>query len=140
MPGAGVIDRDPGGAFQASAQHGIGLVGKGRDVIGQKTQHLTLGNHQPQALQQRRDPVNRHLTLVMLEQNEAHQLGTEMAAQASRQRRYDQLALRCQPAFPPIADHPGFNLQVLDHEVVIPLEPRPRWRVQAQLALFPRHR
>lgn len=123
MPCPCVVDRDPGRAFQGGAQHGMGFIRKGGDVAGQKPQHLTFRDDQAQASQERRDPVGRHLPLVMLEQNEANQLGTEVAAQAGRQRRHNQLPFRCHPAFSTIADHAPFDPQILDHEVVIPFEP-----------------
>ena len=51
------------------------------NIAGEEPQDLTLGDHQPQAGQQGRDPIDRHLPLVMLQQDEAHQLWPEMTAQ-----------------------------------------------------------
>jgi hypothetical protein len=77
-------------------------------LAGEEPQHLAFRNHQAHAVQNLHDPIRRYLPLVMLQQDETEQLGPEMTAQAGRQRRHKQLALRRQPPFSPIADHPPF--------------------------------
>ena len=136
MPSTRVVNRDPGRCLQTGAQYGMSFVAKGLGIIAQKTQHLTFRDRKPEAVQDLHDTVGRDLTLVMLQQNEAHQLGTEMPAQPDRQRRHEKLALRGQPPFPPIADHPSFEPKILDHEVIIPFEPRACRRVERELLLF----
>jgi len=107
----------------------MSFITKGIDIIAQKTQHLAFGNHQANAVQNLHDPVGRHLSLMMLQQNETKPFSPEMPVQAGRQWRHKQLALRRQPPFSSIADHPAFKTKLLNHEIVIPLEPRARRRV-----------
>lgn len=113
--------------------------GKGSDIAGQEPQHLALGDHQPQAGQKGRDPLDRHLALVMLQQNEPKQFRSEMAAQAGRQRCRDHLAVGAQPAFSTVADHPGLEPKVLDDEVLVAFETRPGRRRDRERLLLVDH-
>ena len=85
MPGAGVVHRDPGRGLKPRAQHRLGLLDEGLDAAGQEPHDLALGDREPERGEEGRDPLHRHLALMVLQQHEAAQLRAEMAAHARRQ-------------------------------------------------------
>jgi hypothetical protein len=60
---------------------------------------------------------------MVLGQSKAVQLGPEVAIDPARQRRHDQLPIRCQPALPAVADAAGPEDEVLNEEIRVALEP-----------------
>src|SRR5262245_30348627 len=70
------------------------------------------------------EPLHRHLTLVMLQQDEAAQFSSEVAADAEWQGGQDGLSLRRDPAFPAITNHPRTQHQILHDEILVALETR----------------
>ena len=77
MAGAGVVDRDPRGGLEAGPHHRLGLGDQGRALGGQQPHHLALGDGHAEAVQKGRDPLGRDLTLMMLQEHEPVQLGSE---------------------------------------------------------------
>jgi hypothetical protein len=68
---AGIIDRDPGCVVQARPQH-ITALGEEAVLPGdQQAHHLALGDADADCMQLRRQPLHRHLALVVLQQHEA---------------------------------------------------------------------
>src|SRR3954447_20452713 len=64
---------------------------------------------------------------MILGQHKAAQFRPEVAIHPARQRRYDQLPVRRQPALPAIADATGPQDQVLNDEICVALKPRAGW-------------
>src|SRR3954447_3782254 len=64
---------------------------------------------------------------MILGQHKAAQFRPEVAIHPARQRRYDQLPVRRQPALPAIADAAGPQDQVLNDEICVALKPRAGW-------------
>src|SRR5215208_3041042 len=61
---------------------------------------------------------------MILGQHKAAQLRPEVTIDPTRQRRYDQVPVRCQPALPAITGAAGPQHQVLNEEIRVALEPR----------------
>jgi hypothetical protein len=104
VPGAGVIDRHPGGGCQPGLQDGVLLAVESILVGRQEGDDLTLGNAHAQAFQLGEQALHRHLPLDVLHQDIAHDPGAEVAAHLGRQRGDDLLAVRCYPALAAEAD------------------------------------
>src|SRR5829696_10297496 len=61
---------------------------------------------------------------MILGQHKAAQLRPEVTIDPTRQRRYDQVPVRCQPALPAITGAAGPQHQVLNEEIRVALEAR----------------
>jgi len=61
---------------------------------------------------------------VVLGQHAAPEFRPEVAIHPARQRRHDQLPLRCPPALAPVAHRLGPQHRILDQEILVALEPR----------------
>ena len=138
-PTNGVVDGDPARGLEASAQHRLGFGDQGGALGGQEPHHLTFGDRHAQAGKERRDPLGRDLALVMLQQHEAAQLWPEVTLDARRQRGHQRPAVGRQPALAAVADDPRLQAQLLDHEVLVALEPRAGRRADRQHSLFVDH-
>lgn len=99
VPRTGVIDRDPGGFIEARAQNITCLVEKGVLVVDQQSHELAFGDADAEVGQQREQARHGRLTLVVLGEHKAFELGPEMAGDAGRQWRHHGLAGRQPPAF-----------------------------------------
>ena len=139
MASPGVIDGEPARARQAGAQHRLGLGDQGGALGGQEPHHLALGDRHAEAGKERRDPLGRDLALVMLQQHEAAQFRPKVAFDTGRQRRHQRPAVGRQPALAAVADDPRLQPQILDHEVLVALEPRAGRRGDRQHPLFADH-
>ena len=111
----GVVHRDVGRVGKGGPQHVAGLVAKIVLAGDQQAHHLALGDHDADAAQQRQDARHRGLSLVIEHQHEAAQFGTEMAIDARRQRRRDDLPIRRLPTLAAELHHMGADHQVLHH-------------------------
>jgi len=124
VPGRRVVHRHPARCGQAGAQHVLVLGHEAVERLGQQAHHLALGDLDTDPVQQRREPLRRHLPLGVQRQHEAPQLRPEAAHDPSRQVSQHRLARRQNPALAPIADHLGRKPQVAHQDVLIALEPR----------------
>src|SRR5712691_8521792 len=120
----GIVHRDPGGTRQPGAQHLARLAEEAVLPGDQQPHDLALGDGKAEAAQLRDQPRHRHLSLMVLRENEAPQLGPEMSRGPDRKRRHDRSPVRRQPALAPIADHPRPDLQILHHIDLVALEAR----------------
>ena len=111
----GVVHRHVGSVGKPNLQHLAGLVAKVILAGDQKAHHLALVDHDSDIAQQRQDARHRGLSLVIEHQHEAAQFRTEMAVDARRQRRRDDLPLRRLPALAAELHHMGADHQVLHH-------------------------
>ena len=111
----GVVHRDVGRVGKGGPQHVAGLVAKILLAGDQKAHHLALGDDDAEAAQQRQDACHRGLSLVIEHQHEAAQFRPEMAVDARRQRRRDDLPVRRLPALAAELHHMGADHQVLHH-------------------------
>ena len=125
VAGAGVVDRDPPRGLQPGAAHIRRLGQEARPGVGQKPHNLPLGDHDPEVVELGHQTRHRHLAAVILRQHEAPQLGTEVADDPGRQRRHRR-PLGRQPALTPKPDHMTAHHQILDHIILVALEPRAR--------------
>lgn len=126
MPRAGVVHRHPGRCRKSRPQDVAVLRKETVLSLDQQPHHLPLGDRHPKGPQLCRQPLHRHLPLVMQHQHEAAQFRAEMAHHPRRQRREDRSPLRCHPPLPPVADRPRLQNQILNQKALIPLEPRAR--------------
>src|SRR5712691_10883406 len=120
----GIVDCDPGGARQPSPQHLARLAEKALLPADQQPHHLTLRDRQAEAAQLLDQPRHRHLSLVVLRQDKAPQLGAEMAGGPGRQRRHHGAPIGGQPALAAVADGARPDLQILDDIDLVALEAR----------------
>ena len=120
----GVVDGDPGRALQAGTQHAAGFVQEALLAGDQQANDLPLGDEDAEPLQQRDQPRHRDLSLMILGEHEAAQLGSEMAIDAVRQSRHHGLAVRGLPAFPAEMGDMRADHQILHQEARIAFEAR----------------
>ena len=97
-------------------------------LLGQQPLDLALGDRQADRLQQSGQTRQCRLALMVLHQHEAAQASAEMPLRPLRQRRDDHPAVRCQPAFTPVADRVYRQHKILHQIGLIALEAGPRWR------------
>jgi len=141
VTGAGVVHGNPAGMRQAGPQHIPRLGDESLVGLGQDAHHLPLGDIQADGLEQFHQARYGGLALVVLDQDEALDLGAEVVADPVRQRRHDGLAVRRHPALPPVAHDPWLDPQILHGEVLVALEPRSRRQARdGNHPLFDRHR
>jgi hypothetical protein len=79
------IDGDPRRYLQVSTQYIAALGQEGVLPIDQQAHHLTLRDAEPDGAQLRGQPLNRHLTLVVVQEDEAAQFRSKVAADAGWQ-------------------------------------------------------
>src|SRR5687768_7575655 len=122
VAGPGVVDRDPGRLRQPSTKHVAGFIEEALLAMNEQAHDLPRGDRQTDGPQLRHQARHRDLPLMVLGQYKAAQLRPEMAIDPARQRRHNQLSVRCQPALPAIADAAGPQHQVLNDEIRVALE------------------
>jgi hypothetical protein len=123
---ASVIDADPGGIGEAGAQHVAGFAEEAILALDQQAHDLALGHIDADGMQLRQQPTHRHLALVILGEDEAAQLRSEMFIDPGGKRGRDGLPIRCPPALTAIPRDIGVQHQVLHHETLVALEARIR--------------
>ena len=136
VAGAGVVDRDPGGARKPGPEHADGLVPEPGLAVVQQPPHLALGDLDAHVVQLRDQARDRHLALVVLGQHVAAQRRPEMAVHPARQRRQHGAAVGRDPALAPEADDTRANQQVPHHICLVALEPRTGRNLGLQHVLF----
>ncbi len=124
MPGGGVVYRYPARGGQPGPQHLLVLGHEVLERLGQQAHDLAFGDLDPDPVQQRREPLRRHLPLGVQGQHKAPQLRTEAADDPRRQSSQHRLARRQQPALAPVAHHLGRKPQVAHQDVRVALEAR----------------
>src|SRR5688572_320471 len=124
VAGPGVVDRDPGRLRQPSTKHVAGFIEEALLAMNEQAHDLPRGDRQTDGPQLRHQARHRDLPLMVLGQYKAAQLRPEMAIDPARQRRHNQLSVRCQPALPAIADAAGPQHQILNDEIRVALEAR----------------
>ena len=132
MSGTGVIHADIGRRGQACPQDRLILRHKPLQIGGEDAHHLALGDVHADPVQDRGQPLRRHLPLGMQRETEPPQVGAKAAEQSLRQVRDDPFAFRCQPAFAPVADEFRRDRQVTNQDGSISLEARPRRGCRSQ--------
>ena len=132
MPGGCVIDRNPGRGRQSRTQNLRILGCKPLGALGQKPDHLSFGDDNTYAGQQRRQPVRRDLSQEVQRQDEALEVWSEPARYARRQRAAHSLSRRRCPAFTTIPRGARPQIQILHDNVVVAFEPRSCRRLSRQ--------
>ena len=84
MPSTGIIDRDPVRGLETCAKQLGSLAVQAARITVQQPDDLPFGDDDADLVQHRRQSFRRHLALDMLQDDEAHQLGSEMPAQPRR--------------------------------------------------------
>jgi hypothetical protein len=111
---------------KSGAQHITRLLDEGLVAGDQQAHELPLGDFDPNREQLREQAGRGDLSLMMLAEHEAAQLGAEMASDAGRHFRHQLAPVRRQPTFPPIAHNVLAKHQFLHDVVLITLEYRAR--------------
>ena len=124
MASPGVVHRDPGGAGEPGTQHITGFIEEAVLAGDQQTHELALGDHDAERAQQRQQPRDRDLPLMILGEHEAAQFRAKMPVDAGRQRRRCGRAVRRLPALATEIHHMRTDHQVLHHKIRVPLEAR----------------
>ena len=75
----GIVDRDPPRRRQPSAQHVSCLAEEGVLALDEEPHHLPLGDHDADIIEQAHQPRHRDLALHILRNDEALELGAEVA-------------------------------------------------------------
>ena len=133
MARAGVVDRDEGSAAQSGLEN-LGVLGAERfELDGQQAPHLALRDHHADAIEQRQNFLDRHMTLIMQHQNHAMQVRAIAADDAGIERRGQGFPIRRFPALAPIARHQRIQNQVLNDDLLVALVARTRRRVDLHL-------
>ena len=122
MARSGVIGGDPRRAGQAGSQHRAGFVDEALLAGVQQANHLPLGDHDAEPLQQRDQSRRRDLSLMILGEHEAAQFRPEVTIDAGRQRRRHDLAVRSLPAFAAEIHDTRTDHQILHHETRVAFE------------------
>jgi len=105
MACAGVVDADPGRYPKSRPQY---VTAHGHEAVlasDQQPHHLTLRDVDADGTQLCYRPRNRDLSVLVLSQREAAQLGFELARQVDRRRREDAPPLGRQPTLSAKTDH-----------------------------------
>jgi hypothetical protein len=109
---------------QAGAQHLARLVEEGVLARVQQADDLPLGDEDADRPELGHQARHGHLTLVVLGQHKAAQLGPEVAGDAGRHRRGDGPAVGGEPALAAEAHHVRAEHEVLDQEGLVALKAR----------------
>src|SRR4051812_21513891 len=84
VPGAGVIDADPGRRFQSRPQHSAGFVEEGALARVQQAHDLALGDRDAERPELGNQARHGDLALMVLQQHEAAQLRPDAEGRAKR--------------------------------------------------------
>ena len=124
MARAGVVYGHIGRRLQPGAQNVTGFADEAFLFVGQQALHLAFRDGHADRLQQRHQPGQRRLPLMILHQHEAAEFGAEMAIDPLRQRGQDGASVRRDPAFALVKCGAGRNHQVLHQKRLVALEAR----------------
>jgi hypothetical protein len=120
---------------QAGMQHARVFGNKSIQSVGQQANHLPLGDVNTDIVQQDRQPLCRHLTLVVQHQTEPLEVQAEAAGCSRGQRSKHRLALRREPAFAAVVHELGPQDKVTHIVAAVSLEARSRRRADAKRLL-----
>jgi hypothetical protein len=126
MACTGVVGRYIGRRLQPGAQNRLRFADEFVLFVRQQALHLAFRDRHAHGLQQRHQPRQCRLPLMIVHQHEAAQVRTEMAIDPRRQGGQDRLAIRRDPALAQIARRPGRNHQLLHEKGLVAFEARSR--------------